>query len=313
MKKIPVWIDCDTGVDDSIALILAHAREEIEICGISCVAGNTTEENAYENTRRICALVQGSYPVYHGAKKPLLKEHEPATAFHGANGLGDVLLPLPEDLPERSEAAWDALYACAKRTPHLRLVATAPLTNLAIAFTKYPELPTLLDSVLIMGGSAGPGNVTLAAEFNIYTDPQAADIVLRSGAKIFLFGLDVTMQAYLTREDLSELAGTGKKAGIYVHDCLQRALESHELRGEDGVAMHDSCPVMYLVHPEYFEGEEAGVAVETRGTITLGKTVTDLYSDRQFPFRNAMVFLKVDRESFVQTLKEAILKAGEKK
>ena len=308
MSKIPVWMDCDTGTDDSVAIMLATYLKEIDLLGISTAAGNTIQENAYWNTHRINRLLGTNYPIYRGAEKPLIVPLVTGAHIHGENGLGDVELPLPDDPVIQKESAWDALYACAKAHPHeLRLVPTAPLTNIAIAFTKYPDLPELLHSVNLMGGSAGAGNVTPAAEFNIYVDPQAADIVFRSGAKINMFGLDVTLQTCLSPEELDELEASGKAAACFTKACLMHSWPVLHKFGETGFCMHDSCPVMYLAHPDLFEGEEAGVVIETRGTITNGRTVTDIYSDKQFPFSNAMVFLKVDREKFMSILKDAIL------
>lgn len=306
-KKYPVWMDCDTGTDDSIAIMLAHALKEIDLLGISSVCGNTTVDNVFWNNHRINGLMGTDYPVYRGAEKPLMQELHVSTAFHGKNGIGDAELPVPEEAVIREEHAWDALYACAKAYPHeLRLIATGPLTNIAIAFTKYPELPSLLHTLLFMGGSAGPGNITPAAEFNIYTDPVAADIVFRSGVPLVMCGLDVTIKAILMPEDIEEMAAAGGRAGAYVKECLQVPLKSSVRYGLTGVSMHDSCPVMFLAHPELFEGEEVGIAVETHGTFTNGKTVTDLYSDKQFPFKNAFVVLELDRDRFVEILKESV-------
>ena len=311
MSKIPVWMDCDTGTDDAIAILLAHSLEELDLLGISTVCGNTTQENAFRNTHGVVGMTGVDYPIYRGAEKPLLRELELATIFHGENGLGDVELPIPENAVFQREKAWDAIFACAEQHPReLRLVATGPLTNVATAFVKYPRLPKMLHSLCIMGGSAGAGNVTPAAEFNIFTDPQAAEIVFHSGAKLIMFGLDVTMQEMLLEEDLEELGASGSKAGAFAKACLKCALHGVRRYGQEGVSMHDACPVMYLAHPELFEGEEAGVVVETRGTITNGKTVTDLWSDKQFPFKNAQVMLRVNAEAFIRILKEKIVSVG---
>ena len=205
--------------------------------------------------------------------------------------------------------AWDALYDCAKQHPgELRLIAIGPLTNVAIALTKYPELKTLLHTILIMGGAAVGGNVTPAAEFNIYADPDAAQIVFKSGVPVVMCGLDVTMQAMLRPEDWDELEAGGTEAGKFTKACVQKAWAFCKSIGLPGVAMHDACPVMYLAHPELFRAEEAGVYVETRGSITRGKTVTDLYSDKQFETKNAMVVLGVDRDKFIGILKDCIRK-----
>ena len=311
MNRIPVWMDCDTGTDDAVAIMLAHASPELELLGISTAGGNTVQDLAYWNTQRLNGLLGTAYPVYRGAEKPLIRELKIATLFHGENGLGNVDLPIPENAVVPEKNAWEALYACAKAHPgELRLVATAPLTNIAIALGLHPDLSELLHSILLMGGSAGAGNVTPAAEFNIHADPHAAGIVFRSGARLFMFGLDVTLQEALTADNLDELGSSGTKAGAFVKACLQCYMKGVRRYGLTGASMHDACPVMYLIHPELFEGELAGVAVELSGSVTVGKTVTDLYSDKQFPFKNATVMLKLDGDRFISILKERILSLG---
>lgn len=309
MNKYPVWLDCDVGVDDAIAIMTAHALEEIDLLAISTVSGNAPLEKTFPNAHRMNGLMKTHYPIYKGASRPLIVEPQYAPAFHGENGLGDVELPIPEDAEMHDTPAWDALYECAKKYPgELRLIAVGPLTNAAIALTKYPELSKLLHTILIMGGAASGGNVTPAAEFNIYADPDAAQIVFKSGVPIVMCGLDVTLQAQLTPQDWDELDAFGTPAGKFTKACLQKAWSFLQPIGFAGVAMHDACPVLYLAHPELFESEEAGVYVETKGAITRGKTVTDLWSDKQFEKKNAQVVLKVDRDRFIAILKDCIKK-----
>ena len=306
MKQLPIWIDCDTGTDDAVAIMLAHALPQLQIIGLSAVAGNSPLSNTFPNTRRIVHLVGASYPVYPGAERPILRAPHVAGAFHGENGLGGVELPLPPS-PAESMPAWDALYQAAKSMPgELRLVATGPLTNVAIALTKYPDLKTLLHSITLMGGAAVGGNTTPAAEFNIYDDPDAAQIVFKSGVPTVMCGLDVTMQAELRPADWQEMAGFGNRCGKLVGELFGCAWSVISRIGLTGVAQHDSCPVLYLAHPELFSGEKAGVYVETRSQLTLGKTVTDLQSDKKFDERNTLVLTKLDREAFMQILKDCI-------
>lgn len=307
MNTMPVWIDCDVGVDDAVAIMAAHALPHLKLIGISTVAGNATLENTYQNAHRMNGLMHTTYPVYRGAAQPLARPLHTGTYFHGENGLGGVELPIPENAVFRPETAWDALYAAAQKHPHLlRLIAIGPLTNVAIAFSKYPDLPQLLHSVLIMGGAVVGGNVTPAAEFNIYTDPEAAKLVFDADVHVVMCGLDVTMKATLLPEDWDELAATGSAAGVFVRDAMQTPWQNVQKRGLAGVAMHDSCPVLYLTNPELFRAEEAGVVVETRSTLTLGKTVTDLYSDKQFERKNATIVLDVDRPRFIRILKDCV-------
>ena len=304
--KYPVWLDCDVGVDDAIAILTLHALDEIDLLGISTVCGNAEQEKTFSNAHRMNGLMGTDYPVHRGAETPLYRPLHISTMFHGENGLGDVDLPIPENAVLDRIPAWDAIYEAAKQHPgELRLIAIGPMTNVAIALLKHPELKTLLHSVLIMGGSASVGNVTTAAEFNIYDDPEAAQILFKSGIPIVMCGLDVTLKAVLKPEDWNELAESSR-CGRFVRDCLSHPWKFLQSIGFTGVPMHDSCPVLYLVHPEYFKAETAGVYVETRGTVSLGRTVTDLYSDKKFDDRHVTVVLDVDRDRFIETLKDCI-------
>lgn len=307
MNRIPIWIDCDTGVDDAVALLAANQLPELEINGISSVAGNAILDNTYQNTCRVVHLMGRQYPVFRGARAPLNRPLRTAAYFHGEDGLGGVKLPLPSWAAQQTQPAWDAIYAAACRNPgQLRLVAVGPLTNVALALMTYPDLPELLHSIVIMGGAAVGGNVTPSAEFNIYVDPEAAQLVFQSGVPLVMCGLDVTLQAYLTQEDLEEIAAIGTPVGTFVYDCLQRPWALCRQRGLPGVSMHDSVPVFYVARPELFQARPAGVYVETRGKITLGKTVTDLDTDKKFPQQNAMVVLQADRPSFISQLKDCL-------
>ena len=204
-KQIPIWIDCDTGTDDTVAIMLAHALPELQIIGLSAVAGNSLLCNTFPNTRRVVHLLGADYPVYPGAERPLVREPHVAGAFHGENGLGNVQLPLPDTAPEQTPA-WDALYEAAARMPgELTLVATGPLTNAAIALTAHPALRSLLRGIALMGGAAVGGNRTPCSEFNIHADPDAAEIVFSSGIPIVMCGLDVTEQALLYPKQSVEL------------------------------------------------------------------------------------------------------------
>lgn len=246
-KQIPVWIDCDTGTDDSVAIMLAHALPELSVIGLSAVAGNSPLYNTFPNTRRVVHLLGADYPVYPGAERPLMREPHVAGKFHGENGLGDVELPLPDTAPE-STFAWDALYATAKRMPgELRLVATGPLTNVAIALTKYPELKQLLHSIALMGGAAVGGNVTPAAEFNIYDDPDAAQIVFKSGVPLVMCGLDVTMQAELRPADWMRWPPMATAAASWCENCSP--VHGVQYRPSDSPALHSMIPALLCTLP----------------------------------------------------------------
>lgn len=299
-----VWLDCDVGTDDAAAILCANKLEGMQIVGISAVAGNVELEKTYANTLRLNRLMGTDYPVYAGADKPLLRPAHTGYAYHGENGLGGIELPLPEPCPQPTVKAWDALYETAKCLDgELELVATGPLTNVATALAKYADLPKLLKRIVIMGGSATVGNRTPAAEYNIYADPEAAAAVFQAGIPLVMCGLDVTLKAYFTEDELLAVKACGNAAGALFHDCLQTAMAATKLTK---VMLHDVVAVLYVTMPELFSGKEAGVYVETQSEITLGKTVTDLYSDKKFPEKNAFVVLDVNREDFVQTVSRLI-------
>lgn len=304
-EKHLIWLDCDTGTDDAAAILCANALPELEIVGISAVAGNVELEKTYHNAHRLNRLMGTSYPVYRGAAKPWLLELETGYRYHSENGLGGVELPLPEQLKESDELAWDALYRTAKAYGgKLELIALGPLTNIATALLKYADLPNYLKRIVLMGGSATYGNRTPAAEYNIYADPHAAKAVFDAGIPLVMCGLDVTMQAIFYEEDLDAVAACGRPAAKFFRDCLQTPLSTQE--GGTGVKLHDVCAVLYAARPELFEGKPAGVHVETQGSFTNGMTVTDLWSDTKFDKQNAIVLLQLDRPRFVQTVSELI-------
>lgn len=306
MKKIPVWIDCDTGVDDAVALLVAHRQPVLEIVGISTVAGNVALDKTTRNTLKICDLMDADYPVYPGAAQPWIRPYADASAFHGADGLGGAELPESSRSPEK-EAAWDALFCAAEQYEgSLVLVVTGPMTNAATALAKYPRLRDLLSHIVLMGGAAVGGNRTPCAEYNIYADPDAAQAVFRSGVPVVMCGLDVTHKAYVTPEEIEEICRTSTPVTRFFRDATAHAAEFNMRDGNAGLCLHDVCPLLFLSNPELFRGEAAGVYVETQSELTRGKTVTDLYSDHQFETKNAFVVLDIDRPHFLQIVSAAL-------
>ena len=313
MSRIPVWIDTDTGVDDAFALMTAFSLQDMEVKGISAVAGNVPLSHTFINARNVVSLCgREDVPVYPGADKPLMIPLQTAEYVHGVNGLGEAVIP-DSKAEFETEKAWDALYRCAKQCQGtLELILLGPETNAAIALNEHPDLVQYLKRILIMGGAAVGGNSTPAAEFNIFVDPQAAQIVFKSGIPIIMCGLDVTMKAGLNTEEMAELdAGTAPGCKLF-RDSTQAARNLYSERVGDVYIVHDACPVIYAVKPELFKGETAGVYVETRGRLTFGQTVTDLYTDVPFKKRNAAVITDVDRSPFAKILMEAIQKAGQR-
>jgi inosine-uridine nucleoside N-ribohydrolase len=296
--KIPVWFDCDTGVDDAIALLLLRHLTCFDLIGVSTVAGNVELEKTTHNTLCVLELTGDDVPVYRGASQPLIRDQIMAPEVHGKNGLGDVELPQPSKQLE-AKNAWDALYDAALAHPgELVLIAVGPMTNIGLALAKYKNLPQLLKRIVIMGGAAKGGNTTPSAEFNILVDPEAADMLFNCGVPVAMCGLDMTLKAYLTPEELDELGNLGSPQASFARDCLQNALRYSLSLGFGGISLHDPAAILYAADESIFEQYPAWVRVETKGAITYGKTVTDLYSDKKMPERNHMVVTDVDREAF---------------
>lgn len=311
MEKIPVFFDCDTGTDDAAAILIAGKMSEIEIVGLGAVCGNVGLEHTYPNTCRVAKLAGIDAPVYKGAEEPMFRPLVTAEEIHAKDGLGGKAgelsdIPVPEAPKTR---AWDAIYnEAVKHNGELVVVAVGPMTDLGIALAKYKELPKLIKKVYIMGGSASFGNITPAAEFNIYVDPEAAKMLFESGIPIYMCGLDVTEKAYFTPEDIDKMGEIDTRAAKFITEVCRNSLEFYLDRGYNGKFMHDSCPMLAVAHPEIFSGKMAGIAVETKGKITLGRTVSDYYTDRKFDFENAFVVTDVDREKFVELSLEYLKK-----
>ncbi len=304
MKKIPVWFDCDTGVDDAIALLLLCQLDAFDVVGVSTVAGNVELDKTTDNTLRVLDLCHVSYPVYRGASRPMMREQITASYVHGEDGLGGIILP-PSSRDVESTPAWDALYqAAVQYQGELVLIAVGPMTNIGLTLAKYKDFPSLLKRIVIMGGAAVGGNTTPAAEFNILADPEAAHMLFDCGVQVAMCGLDMTMKAYLTAKELDELGSLGSPQATFAHGCLQRALAYGQSFNLPGVILHDPAAVLYADDDSIFEAHQAWVRVETKGQFTYGKTVTDLYSDKKMEVREHLAVTDIDREAFKARLFE---------
>ena len=305
MERKLVWFDTDTGVDDAIALLTGFKMPEVEIVGVSAVAGNAELKYTFKNARNVVYLAKENVKVFKGAEKPLELDLVTAPHAHGVNGLGDAEIE-ESDAPIETKEAWDALYEKAKElNGKLKVVAVGPLTNIALTIKKYPDFKDYCKEIYIMGGSAFGGNATPCAEFNIYADPHAAKIVFDSGIHIYMFGLDVTQKALLNHDDIEELCSYNNPASDLFKNSISYLINLYEGMDVYGLCEHDSCPMIYVAHPELFKGEDCGVYVETQGELTRGETVCDLLSHGKYEDRHCTVFLDVDREKFVDIIKNA--------
>lgn len=307
--KTPVWIDSDCGIDDAIALLAAFKLDSLDIKGISAVCGNVEEEKTFVNNRNIAYMAnRKDIKVYHGATKPLNITLETASHVHGNNGLGNIVID-ESDAPVETEMAWDLIYKAAKEANgELELVAVGPLTNVAIAIAKYPDLEKYIKRLLIMGGAIEGGNASTAAEFNIFADPHAAQAVFKSEIPKVMFGLDVTLQSSLNLNDLNRLKAKDSTVSNFFLESIKTLMKFYDAIGyKDTVCLHDACPILYLQYPELFNGKVAGVYVETQGQITFGKTVSDLHSDFKFDKRDTLVMLSVNQQVFSKTIEDLLL------
>ena len=305
---IPIWIDTDTGVDDAVALLCALKLDKLAIRGISAVAGNVEHAKTFKNCRNVLAYAgREDIKVYPGAIKPMCVELDDASEVHGKDGLGGVVIP-ESSAKKETMHAWDAIYEAAKKEGgKLQIVAVGPLTNIANAIISHPDLKDMVERILIMGGAAVGGNATMAAEFNIYADPHSAETVMQSGIPVVMFGLDVTVDAYLDAKDIQDIGNFNTKISQFFVDVVQSNLNFYiKNYNREILCIHDACPLIYLQYPEIFTGQKAGVYVETQSRLSFGKTVTDIWSDTKFKSRETMVMLGVDREKFANTLKGLI-------
>lgn len=277
-----IIIDCDPGVDDCVALMLALASpEELDIRAITTVAGNVAVETC---TRNACGMVtlagRTDIPVYQGCPRPMVMAPEFADYVHGKSGLGDADLPEPKCTPQGMHAV-DYLIdiLLASEPASQTLVMTGPLTNLGVALVKTPAISRAIRDIIIMGGalSAG-GNVTASAEFNIYADPHAAHVVLECGAPITLIGLDTTLQFRCTPERMAALKASQKPACILTHTMVSHVNRVYgALYGNEGAALHDPCTIGYLLAPSFFSTQPAYVQISTESGLTRGHTAVDIY------------------------------------
>jgi pyrimidine-specific ribonucleoside hydrolase len=311
MESRPIVLDCDPGHDDALAITLALARSELDVLGITTVGGNSPLANTTRNALRILALLgRSDVPVAAGAECALLRESWTPLEFHGASGLDGADLPEPEATPrpEGALALTESLVAGAARP--VTLVATGPLTNVALLLRARPRVREGIDRICLMGGSLGEGNTTAAAEFNIWQDPEAAAIVFGSGIPITMLGLDVTHRALFLEPDVARLEALGTRVARIWVDLLRFFAVYHRQRyGWDGSPIHDAVAVAHLAVPGLVTTRLLRVDVETQGEVTRGRTVADPEGLRGLP-PNVEAGVDIDRARFVDLLVEAIASYG---
>lgn len=299
-----IIVDCDPGQDDAIALVLA--ARHADLAAITTVAGNVPLELTTRNAIIVRDLLGIDVPVHSGADRPLLAPPRSADFVHGASGLDGADLPEPSGPPASDDAVGAIIEAC-RAHEGTWIVATAPLTNVALALRAAPDLGHRIAGISLMGGGSF-GNRTAAAEFNVWADPEAAAVVFGYGGPLIMSGLDVTYSFQATPHRIGRVRSLPGRLARVIADLLtfySRAyLDQHD--DVQGAAMHDPCAVLALTHPELFEREERHVVVETRGEHTRGMTLIDRrpLAGREQP--NCDVLTAIDDAAAFDVLVEAI-------
>jgi purine nucleosidase len=304
-----IIIDTDPGQDDAVAMLLAFGSPELEILGITAVAGNVPLKLTEKNARKICELAgRPDAKVYAGAIRPLVRAPVSAEEVHGKTGLDGPDLPEPTmKLQDQYAVDYIVETIMAEKFGTVTLCPLGPLTNIALALIREPKIAKRIKQIVLMGGGFFEGgNITPAAEFNIYADPQAADVVFRSGIPIVMMPLDVTHKALTKASRVEKFRKLGTRVGHATADMLEFfELFDEQKYGSDGGPLHDPCVIAYLLKPELFSGRECNVAVETTSELTMGMTVIDWWGVTRRP-KNAMVMRDIDHEGFFDLLVERL-------
>jgi purine nucleosidase len=305
-----IIIDTDPGQDDAVAILLAlSSPEELEVLGITAVAGNVPLPLTERNARIICELAgRPGMKVFAGCDAPLRRKLVTAEHVHGKTGLDGPQLPDPT-MPLQPGHAVDYIIETLRQEPAgtVTLCPLGPLTNIAQAFLTAPDIVDRVQQIVLMGGAYFEvGNITPAAEFNIYVDPEAADIVFRSGVPLVVLPLDVTHKALTTHERIAVFRGMGTEAGRMVAEWTD-FFERFDMQkyGSQGAPLHDPCVIAWLIRPELFGGRHINVMIETQGEYTTGMTVADWWGVSGRP-PNALFIGSVHADGFYALLTDRI-------
>jgi purine nucleosidase len=304
-----IIIDTDPGQDDAVAIMLALASPEIEVAGITAVAGNVRLALTQKNARKVCELAgRPDTPVFAGADQPMKGSLVTAEYVHGKTGLDGPDLPEPKmELQDQHAVDFIIETLMGEAPGTITLCPLGPLTNIALAMEKEPRIVSRIREIVLMGGGFFEGgNVTPAAEFNIYVDPLAAEIVFRSGAPITMMPLDVTHKVLTTARRVEAFRNIGNRVGVAVSEMLSFSERFDEAKyGTDGGPLHDPCVIAWLIRPELFSGRDCNVVIETQSELTLGMTVVDWWGVTKRE-KNAHVVRDVNADGFFALLTERL-------
>ncbi len=309
MAPRKIIIDTDPGQDDAVAILLALASPELDVVAITTVAGNVPLRLTQTNARKICELAgKPETRVFAGAIRPMVRQLVTAEEVHGKTGLDGPDLPEPT-MPLQAKHAVDFIVETlmSEEPGTVTLCPLGPLTNIGLALVREPKIARRVREIVLMGGGFFEGgNVTPAAEFNIYVDPHAADIVFKSGIPITMMPLDVTHQALTTAKRIKAFRDLGTRVGTATAEMLEFFERFDEGKyGTDGGPLHDPCVIAFLLKPELFRGREVNVSIETASELTMGMTVVDWWGVTRRP-KNAHVMREIDADGYFALLTERI-------
>jgi len=310
MKRTPIILDGDPGHDDAIAWVLACQAPELDIRAAVAVNGNVGLDKTYYNALRILTMLgRTTIPVGRGAAASLNGLVMTAPTIHGESGLDGPKLPEPAQTCGVIDGLQLMIKTLEDAEEPVTIVATGPLTDVAILCSCRPDLKSKIGMISLMGGGIQSGNWTPAAEFNILLDPEAAHMVFHAGVPIVMMPLDTTEKAYVTPNDFERIKALGNPVAQVVYQWLEFFYKFHKGIGYPGAPLHDPCAVGYLLHPEIFQTRDIFVDIERGGRYTRGRTVGDIY-DKSHQKPNATVSLGIDRQAFVEMIIEACASYG---
>jgi inosine-uridine nucleoside N-ribohydrolase len=310
MTPTPIILDCDPGHDDAIALLLAIASPEVELIGVTTVAGNTTIDKATNNALRILELAgRSDIPVYRGAERPFIRKQDVAAHVHGESGLDGPDLPQPTTRAQELHAVDYLAQEIRARDGKVTLIPTGPLTNIGLLFALHPDVRP--ERIVLMGGAIGEGNRTPAAEFNIWADPEAAERVFLEGLDTTMVGLDVTHRALITDAHTERMRSAGR-VGKVVAELMDFYARFHKSRYPDldGSPMHDPVCVAHVIDPSLMTVLDAFIAVDCSGGPSWGRTNVDWRGREHFGAPNAKVGVDIDGNRFAELIVERISSLG---
>lgn len=307
-----IIIDCDPGIDDAIAILLAAANDDkLNILGITTVTGNQSIEKVTTNALKLVSFLSRDIKVAKGADTPLIREKRVVESVHGKTGMGNYELPEPSSKIASENAVEFLKNTLLSSNEKITLVTIGPLTNIALLFKVYPEVKEKIDEIVIMGGAISGGNVTPTAEFNIWADPEAAKIVFASGVRIVMNGLDVTHSAGLYRDDVNELLKSKGRVSNMCGEILSFYFNGDHVKNGTFTPIHDACAIMYLLHPELYSYKYMPVDVDCSFSLNRGMTVGDNREWIKYDESNPKVLMDIDTVKFRELLLEAIYKLDE--